>query len=318
MRPRLDQLEALLWIVRLGSFRAAARQLHLSQPAISGRIRELEGELGFAVVDRTEFRPGITPKGAEVVRYAEQMIVLAEGFRRRLAEPALLPTTIRMGAADSFALTLLSALLTRIAERHPGMEIELTIEFSAGLDRKLHAGELDIAFLTAPSAGHGVTIEPLLDLELAWLASPRFELPARRLTPADLAEAPIITNPRPSHLYGTIQGWFAAAGLVPKRLHTCTSLPIIANLTGNAFGIAVLPPTFLKRELASGRLNRLTCNPSLPMHHIAVAWRSEAGRMDLRPLAEIAQELVRRVPARTGRPRRPNRSSGRLRKDSLV
>ena len=69
MRPRLDQLEALLWIVRLGSFRAAARQLHLSQPAISGRIRELEGELGFAVVDRTEFRPGITPKGAEVVRY---------------------------------------------------------------------------------------------------------------------------------------------------------------------------------------------------------------------------------------------------------
>jgi DNA-binding transcriptional LysR family regulator len=130
MRPRLDQLEALLWIVRLGSFRAAARQLHLSQPAISGRIRELEGVLAFAVVDRTEFRPGITPKGAEVVRYAEPMIVLAESFRRRFAKPGLLPTTIRMGAADSFALTLLSALLTRIAERHPGMEIELTIEFS--------------------------------------------------------------------------------------------------------------------------------------------------------------------------------------------
>ena len=155
-----------------------------------------------------------------------------------------------------------------------------------------------------------MTIEPLLDLDLAWLASPRFALPDRRLTPADLAKVPIITNPRPSHLYGTIQGWFAAAGLVPKRLHTCTSLTIMANLTGDAFGISVLPTVFLKRELASGRLVRLACNPSLPMHHIAVAWRSEGGRMDLRPIAEIAQDLVRRVPARTGRPRRPNRSTG--------
>lgn len=305
MRPRLDQLEALLWIVRLGTFRAAARQLNLSQAAISGRIREMESDLGFAVVDRTEFRPGITQKGAEVVRYAEQMIALAEGFRKRLAEPALLPAIVRMGAADSFALTFLSALLMRIAERHPGTEVQLAIEFSANLDRKLHAGELDIAFLTAPSAGHGVTIEPLLDLDLAWLASSRFSLPERRLTPADLAEVPIITNPHPSHLYGTIQGWFATAGLVPQRLHTCTSLTIMANLTADAFGISVLPPIFLKREIARGRLKYLACNPGLSMHHIAVAWCSEVGRRDLRAIAEIAHDLVSHAPAGLGRPREP-------------
>lgn len=77
---------------------------------------------------------------------------------------------------------------------------------------------------------------------------------------------------------------------------TWSPTPIATDLTANAFGIDVLPPIFLKRELASGRLDRLTCNPSLPMHHIAVAWRSEAGRRDLRPIAEIAQDLIPRAP----------------------
>ena len=57
MRPRLDQLEALLWISKLGSFRSAARKLHLSQPAISSRIRELENELGISLLDRSRHRP---------------------------------------------------------------------------------------------------------------------------------------------------------------------------------------------------------------------------------------------------------------------
>ncbi len=56
MRIRLGQLEALVWISRLGSFRAAARRLNISQPAISGRIRALEDHLGVALIDRS--RPG--------------------------------------------------------------------------------------------------------------------------------------------------------------------------------------------------------------------------------------------------------------------
>src|SRR5690606_40250275 len=51
--------------------------------------------------------------------------------------------TLRMGAADSFALTHLSALLARIASKHPAAHVELDVDFSANLDRKLRAAELD-------------------------------------------------------------------------------------------------------------------------------------------------------------------------------
>lgn len=294
MRLRLDQLEALSWIARLGSFRAAARQLRVSQPAVSSRIRELERHLGFAVVERTGARPRVTPRGTEVVRYAEQMIGLAESLETHFDEQHL-PATIRMGAADTFALTHLSGLLARIAAQHPATQVDLDIDFSANLNRKLHAGELDIAFLTAPSASATVIIEPLLDLDLAWLAGPRMALPKRPLTPADLANVPILTNPRPSHLYRTIMDWFAAGGVVPRRLNTCTSLTIMARLTAGGIGVSVLPHAILQRELGRRQLRRLASNPRLPPHHMAVAYRDEPGRRDLRHVVAIARDLIARA-----------------------
>jgi DNA-binding transcriptional LysR family regulator len=59
------QLEALYWIVRLGSFHAAARHLKTSQPAISARIREMEQQLGVTLFDRSGRKVRPTPKGHE-------------------------------------------------------------------------------------------------------------------------------------------------------------------------------------------------------------------------------------------------------------
>ena len=125
------------------------------------------------------------------------MIGLAENFRARFGERDRLPKSIRMGAADSFALTHLSALLARLAELHPGTHVDLEIGFSTNLNRKLQAGELDIAFLTSPTASASVCVEPLLALEVAWLASPKLRIHGRLLGPADLFQRPIITNPGP-------------------------------------------------------------------------------------------------------------------------
>ena len=294
MQPRLDQLEALVWIARLGSFRAAARRLGVSQPAVSGRIRELERRLRFRVVERSRARARIAPRGVEVVRFAEQMLGLAESFAARFAEREALAGTIRMGAADSFALTHLSPLLSRIAQRHPQAHVALDIGFSANLDAKLRAGELDIAFLTAPAPAPDVTIEPLEELELGWFASPRLAIPKRRLGPADLARHPIITNPRPSHLWATIMEWFAHGGAMPPRVNTCTSLTVMARLAADGFGISLLPVTLLEREIARGKLRRLSVAPPPAPHRLAVAWRAGPGRLALRPIVELAREVVGR------------------------
>ena len=80
MRISLDQVEALVWIARLGSFRAAAHQLNVSQPAISGRIRELERQLGGSLFHRDDYRPRLTDLGMQTVRHAEQILTLARAL----------------------------------------------------------------------------------------------------------------------------------------------------------------------------------------------------------------------------------------------
>ena len=294
MRIRLGQLEALVWISRLGSFRAAARRLSVSQPAVSGRIRALEEQLGLAIIDRSQARPRVTRRGAELVRYAERMLDLTETIEARLRSKSSLVGTIRMGAADSFALTHLSALLARLASKHPALHVELDIDFSSNLDRKLRAEQLDIAFLNAPLPDPAITIVSLADIELEWFASPRLKLPRGRVTPASLERLPILTNPRPSHLYRTVLGWFGAAGLTPQRLNTCTSLSIMAKLTADGFGVAALPSALVEEEVRNGTLRRLASNPPLPAHHLTVAYRNDPAIGDMAEIVALVRaDIVR-------------------------
>lgn len=294
MRIRLDQLEALVWISRLGSFRAAARRLNISQPAISGRIRALEDRLDTSLIDRSQSRPRVTRRGADVLRHAERMMELSETIEARLRGTRALVGTIRMGAADSFALTHLSALLAQLAAKHPALHIELDIDFSSNLDRKLRAEELDIAFLHAPTPDPAITIASLADIELAWFASPRMSLPRGAITPSSLERVPVLTNPRPSHLYRTVLGWFGAAGLTPQRLNTCTSLSIIAKLTADGFGVAALPIALVSAEIKSGTLKQLTSKPALPMHHQAVAYRNDPALGDMAQIVALARAAIQR------------------------
>jgi DNA-binding transcriptional LysR family regulator len=292
MRWSVEQLEALVWISRLGSFRAAARHLNISQPAVSGRIRELERQTGTEVVDRSLSRPRITRRGAEIVRYAEQILRLGESLAAHLGTRHALVGTFRMGVADSFAMTYLPALLTRFARLHPAAQLELDIDFSANLDRKLHSGELDVAFLHAPTPGPTVCVEPLTQFALAWFASPALKWPATRLGPQDLVDAPILANPRRSHLYASIVDWFGSAGLAPRRINTCTSLAIITRLVCDGFGVAVLPAALVRPQIRTGVLRRLQTRPSLSPSRLTVAYRIDPQAGDLRSIVRLAREIV--------------------------
>jgi DNA-binding transcriptional LysR family regulator len=295
VRWRLDQLEALVWIARLGSFRAAARKLNVSQPAVSGRIRELERVAGVSVIDRSGSRPRVTRRGTEMVRYAEQIMRLSDALASRVQGRQELLGTIRMGVADGFAVTHLPALLERFAQRHPAADVELDIDFSANLDRKLRAQMLDIAFLHAPTPDPTICIDSLTRFELAWFASPRLRLPKRGLRPADLVDVPILSNPRPSHLYSSILEWFGAAGLAPQRVNTCTSLSVITRLAVDGFGIALLPIVLAASELKARKLHELRTRPGLQPSHLTVAYRTDPELGDLASVAELAREVVGRA-----------------------
>jgi DNA-binding transcriptional LysR family regulator len=171
----------------------------------------------------------------------------------------------------------------------------VSVRYSQRLARQLDDRQLDLAFLTNPEVTGDIVVVPLGTVELAWVASPRTVLPDRPLTPADLVDVPILTNPLPSNLYTSIYTWFAAHDALPRRVSTCDSLPIMAQLVSGGFAISLLPVRMLDQELASGRVRRLEVAGRIAPHTMCLAWRAA----ELGGGAESILPTVREVLDRT-------------------
>ncbi len=293
MKVQTNQLDALRWIARLGSFRAAAVRLNVSQPTISMRIQELERLLGATLFDRSGQRAVLTAAGRDLVRYADRIVTLGEEMEQRSAGAMAIEAPLRMGAADTFALTCLSPLVAQIEQRFPALRVDLQIDFSSNLNRALQKGELDIAFLTAPVDEAGVRAEYLVRLPLAWVASPRLGLPNRVLEPRDLLGTAIICNPPPSHLYRAVHEWFAAGDCVPERITTCNSLTIMARLATVGYGVAILPTSVLRNEFELGALRLLRTDPAAGSHDLMFAYRASLTPIIVDAVRDTATQLVR-------------------------
>ena len=293
VRFNLAQLETLFWVVHLGSFRAAAQRLNVTQPAVSVRIRDLEAAAGGPLFLKGSYRAKPTPLGRELAAQAEHVISACDALEARFASGEELSGAIRIGVADTFAMTCLPELMRGIEKRFPRARAEIRVDFSALLDASIRAGDLDIAVLTAPAPNPLVSVEPLAPLALRWVASPRLALRKGALKPADLAPLPIITNPNPSHLYTSITSWFAAAGVQPAHLNTCNSLVIMSRLALEGAAISLLPTAVLRREIESGGLRLLNVSPRIAPHALAVAYRRDAPGQGLRTLARMIEELAR-------------------------
>lgn len=299
MKFTLAQLEALVWVVRLGSFRAAAARLNITQPAISVRLRELEQVVGAALFERRSYRAQPTTRGRQIASHAERVIEGAESLEKQIARADVLAGPIRIGVADTFAMTCGSRLMREIESRYPQARAELRADFSVRLDASLRAGELDIAVLTWPTPDALVHIEPLIDLPLAWVASPQrlAELAPRRkkrrtIGPGDIAQWPILTNPSPSNLFVSIADWFSGAGCQPERLITCNSLGIMTRMACDGAGLSLLPIGILREELQAGKLVILPSQPNIPPHQASVAYRRDAPGSGLAKLASLIAEMA--------------------------
>ncbi len=298
----LQHLEALVAIAELGSFRAASERLNVTQPSVSLRIKEFEQSLGIHLFDRSGYRPRLTAEGLDILKLAQRTLALTREIQTVARNRVAVAGKISLGAADTFALVCLPSLLTRLEVRAPALQIALDIDYSVNLDRKLHDGELDIAFLTSPTAGPDVLLERLVPIELVWVASPRFGLDPSALSPADLASVPIITNPEPSNLFTTTMAWFSEAGIKPTRLSTCNSLLHIERLAASGVGAALLPLSILSDDVANGVLSVFPAQPAIEPHWLYMAVRARTDQPACSVVQDIAREIVAASPLAPLRP----------------
>jgi len=213
-RLNLDQLHALVEVVRLGSFSAAARGLNLSQPAVSLQIRELEQRLGLELVERLGKQAYATAAGAELIERAARIareVDDAEDAMRRHRDGWL--GRVRIGTGAAIVTYLLPPLLRTLRRAHPDIEIVINSGTTERIVERLARNEVDIGLVTLPVHDRTLVVQPLReDAMLAVLPPSERGAPAT-MDAAGLARYPVILDAVGAQMHALARDWFRDAGV---------------------------------------------------------------------------------------------------------
>lgn len=139
---------SLLKVAEYENFTKAAKELCISQPAISNHIKAVEEELGFKIFERGTSGIHLTEKGAIVIKYISQMNSIAESLKQALASDKLSATALRVGITHTVESSLVvDAIAKYLNKSTPGVSIRITSGTSKSLYKQLKNGEIDFIIM---------------------------------------------------------------------------------------------------------------------------------------------------------------------------
>lgn len=175
-RPRpfqmdIDLARTFLQVVDAGSLQAAAARLHVTQTAVTARLKNLEAQLNCRLFDRNKAGARLTADGERFLGYARQLVQTWEAARRDLPLPTGVSDLLTVGAECSLGTPLLLGWATRLRERLPGHAVRAEVGDGATLQRQVQSGTMDAALVYQPEYATGLHIEPLLEEKLILIRS---------------------------------------------------------------------------------------------------------------------------------------------------
>jgi DNA-binding transcriptional LysR family regulator len=144
---RIEQLEYVATVARLGSFRRAADELHISQPALSGSVRSLERELGVDLLDRGRHGARMSDSGRELFPYILTLLDSFDRLRHAAGEQHRSVRLVRLGTVSAATAPLLAPTIRQFRQSHPLTQVEVIGAQQAEIHRGVLEGSLDLGLV---------------------------------------------------------------------------------------------------------------------------------------------------------------------------
>lgn len=304
-RPRLssysddkDSLYAMLLrhirylkaVIDHASFTRAAEALHVSQPALSQQIKELEERLGAQLLDRSgrQIRP--TDLGSVYLRHVNRALEELEEGRRAVRDVEDLSTgSLRLGATLSASAYMTGPLLQRFRARYPGVALTVRVAPQEEIEPALRGDQLDLAIGFGDIQAEDIEATHLHDERLALIAASDQDA-ARRgvMTASELAATPLALLDASFSTRRVIDHYFRSKGLCPTIVMEANSIAVLLEAVLRA-GLATIQP----EHVARGDLVAVKLNPAFEPRPTALLQRRNAYcSAAARAFAVIAQEMA--------------------------
>jgi DNA-binding transcriptional LysR family regulator len=291
---RLRLLTTFLAVARTLNVTRASEVLHLSQSGVSEQIQALEESLDARLFVRRDRKLELTPAGITLVRYAQQILALAEEARQSIhAGSAALGGRLRIGGLETLCTQYLPELIARFTSDFPAVEIDLRTEGSQSLRNEIVSGEMDASFafgtagLPASCAFEVLRREPLIVV-----CGPAH--PLRQSSSVSLEQLALerFLVTRPGCVYrGFFDSAFTSRNLpMPGIFGEFESIGLVRKLVAAGSGCALVPEIAVSEELASGALHALPLAEPLGDAELVLLWRDNRARL---PLLRTFLDFVR-------------------------
>lgn len=164
----LDLLRTFVAITDTGSFKSAAELVFRTPSAVSMQVKKLEDVVGRPLFNRDARAVTLTPDGEVLLAYARRLLSLSDEaighFRKASVEGV-----VRLGAPDEFGERFLPNILRRFAVTHPGVVVDVVIDFSLTLRDKVRSGKIDLALISCSGvAREDSNVEVVMEEQLVW------------------------------------------------------------------------------------------------------------------------------------------------------
>lgn len=291
----LNQLRVFHAVAQTGSISAAARRLHVSQPAVSKQLAEFEASLGTELFDRLPRGVRLTPSGRRLVPHAARLFQIERAAEEDV-ELFRSGQTVRLaiGASTTIGSYLVPSLFGSLRRLHPEVQLSLEIGNTHAIHELVRTDRVDLGLTEGLVVGDDLESEAFSEDELVALVPPGDPLVFEgKTTLARLLERPLVVREPGSGTREVLESALAERGLEMRPTMELGSNEAVKNAVAHRLGVAFLSSLAVDLELRSGRLAQIEVSDlSLKrrLHWVTLRHRKQS------PITRVFRRLLERPP----------------------
>jgi len=262
------RLQVFYAVGKVLSFTKAAESLHMTQPAVTFQVRQLEEHFKARLFDRTHNRISMTEAGQVVFRYAERIFELYDEMEQAVGEiTGEMSGHLVIGASTTLAEYVLPSLLGEFSQRFPEVTISLKVGNTDAVVAMVEENTIDLGIVEAPVVSGHLDVEVCRQDELVMIVPPGHEMAGlSSVVPGQLVDKVFVSREQGSGTRGVFQTYLADNGVENDTINVILDLASPEAVKGAVeagMGLSVVSRTILAKELRLGTLIAVPLDPRL-------------------------------------------------------
>lgn len=273
MEFNMEWYRVFYWTAKLGSLTKAAEKLHITQPAVSHTLKQLERGLGGQLFFRTTKGVTLTAEGEVLFNFVEQAMHFIEIGEKKIAEiQELSYGEINIGASDTLCKHFLLPHLEQFHKQYPEVRIRVTNRTTPETITLLKEGKIDFGVVNLPVFDAKIDFRTSSTQQDCLVGNQEYAALAAKPLPLEkLHHYPLLLLEPGGSTRNFLDEYAASNGITLSPEFELGSLDLLIQFAQSGFGLTFIVREYVTKELHTGKLFEIPLTPPIPERHVGIA-----------------------------------------------